>query len=454
MTTQRDFDRIAKAWLELGPDEAPDRVVAAVLQSVETTPQARRRLGWPTWRSASMNRLPTLAAAAVAVVVVIGGAILLTRPNQPAVGTPTAPPSQSSSLAASLAPSAVPSPSVASAVPASLQSMWVGPQRTIAGFPANARYQFLLTDSTLGFPDDSLRNPVLRSDAATSAPNELQLTTTDTSIGCKTGDVGRYAWTLSPSGNQLTLATTADACANRSAALVGDWYRVGCKNTQSACLGDLGAAGTYSSQYFTPMLGLGATWSPSWGAVTYTVPAGWANSTDWPNSFSLTPSADYTNETADGPVNGAYHEIDLFRAPAATAQNAQCSKELISTVPATVDGLLGYVRGLKSIVSTAPAAITVDGHPGKWIDIKVAPTWKATCPGIPGSAPTANYLAFAGSDNNDYGVGISGHELQRLVFVDLGSGKVLLILVDSVDPTRFDQLVADAMPIIGSLHFK
>jgi hypothetical protein len=31
---------------------------------------------------------------------------------------------------------------------------------------------------------------------------------------------------------------------------------------------------------------------------------------------------------------------------------------------------------------------------------------------------------------------------------------VMLILVDSVDPTRFDQLVADAMPIIGSLHMK
>jgi hypothetical protein len=452
MTTEREFDRIAKAWLELGPDEAPDRVVAAVLQSVETTPQALRRIGWPTWRSFSMNRLPTFAAVAAAVVVVIGGAILLTRPSQPAVGGPTAPPSLSSSLPPSLAPSAAPSPSVTSAVPTTLQSMWVGPHRTIAGFPANARYRFLLSDTSLGFPDDSLAHPVFKSDASASAPSELQLTTTDASVGCQPGDLGRYAWSLSASGSQLTLVTKADACPSRSAALAGDWFRVGCKNIASACLGDLGAAGTYSSQYFTPMLGLADQWSPSWGAVTYTVPAGWANSSDWPNSFSLTPSADYASETADGPPTGAFHEIDLFRAPAATTQNAQCSKALIPTVPKTVDGLIGYVRGLKSIVSTAPVAITVDGHPGKWINIKLAATWKATCPGATG--PTANILAFAGSDNNDYELGLSGNEQQRLVFVDLGSGNVMLILVDSVDPARFNQLVADAMPIIGSLHLK
>lgn len=446
MTTQRDFDRIAKAWLELGPNEAPDRVVAAVLQSVETTPQVRRRFGWLTWRPSSMNRLSTVAAVAAALVVAIGGAILLTRPSQPGVGGPSAP--------SSLSPSAAPSPTVTGAIPAALQSMWVGPKRTIAGFPNDERYRFLLSDTTLGFPDDSLQSAVFMSDAATSAPSELQFTTTHASVGCQAGDVGRYAWSLSPSGGQLTLVTKADACSSRSAALAGAWFRVGCKNTQSGCLGDLSAAGTYPSQYFTPMLGLGDAWSPSWGAVTYTVPAGWANSFDWPNTFGLTPSDDYASETAAGPPNGAYHEIDLYRAPAATAQNAECSKALISSVPATVDGLIGYIRGLKSIVSTVPAAITVDGHPGQWVDVKIAPTWTATCPDVPASAPTASYLAYAGSDNDDYRIGLSGHEQQRLVFVDLGSGKVMLILVDSVDPTRFDQLVADAMPMIGSLHLK
>ena len=50
MTGERDFDRLAQAWLELGPDEAPDRVVAAVLQAAQTTPQARRPIRWPLLR--------------------------------------------------------------------------------------------------------------------------------------------------------------------------------------------------------------------------------------------------------------------------------------------------------------------------------------------------------------------------------------------------------------------
>jgi hypothetical protein len=102
MTSERDFDRLARAWLELGPEEAPDRVVAAVLQAAETTSQVRRPFGWPTWRSFPMNRLSVAAGAVAILVVVIGGGILLNRGNQsggvggPPVAAPTAsPPSPS-----------------------------------------------------------------------------------------------------------------------------------------------------------------------------------------------------------------------------------------------------------------------------------------------------------------------------------------------------------------------
>jgi len=448
MTNDRDFDRIAKAWLEMEPGEAPDRVVAAVLQAIETTPQVRRRIGWPTWRPFPMNRLPLAAAVAAVVVVAIGGAILLMRPGPSSVGTPPATASPSSATAS-------PSSSTTIPVPAALQATWVGPKRTIAGMPSNERYRFTLITSSLGFPDDGYQHPVLVSDATTPAAGQLQLTTTDSTVGCQTGDIGRYAWSLSPSGSQLTLVATTDACQGRSTALVGDWLRVACKNTDSGCLGDLGDASTYPSQYFTPMLAANLSWHPTWGALTYTVPAGWANSGDWPNSFSLTPSADYATETSSGPPNGAYHEIDLYRSPAATAQNAQCSKALIAAVPGTVNGLIGYVRGLKSLVSTSPVTVTVDGHPAKWIDVKVAPTWTATCPGVAANARTANVLAFGGSGSgNDYEVGLSGSEQQRLIFVDLGGGNVTLIAIDSADPTRFAQLTNDAMPIISSFKFQ
>ena len=80
MTTDHDFDRLARAWLDLGPDEAPDRVIATVLQAAETMPQVRRPIRWPVWRDFDMTRLPIFAVTAAAVLVVlVGGALILNR---------------------------------------------------------------------------------------------------------------------------------------------------------------------------------------------------------------------------------------------------------------------------------------------------------------------------------------------------------------------------------------
>ncbi len=41
----------------------------------------------------------------------------------------------------------------------------------------------------------------------------------------------------------------------------------------------------------------------------------------------------------------------------------------------------------------------------------------------------------------------------RVILIDLGGGDVLAAIVDSTDPATFDQLVADAMPIVESFRF-
>jgi hypothetical protein len=115
MTDERDFDRLARAWLELGPDEAPDRVIAAVHHAVEATPQVRRPLRWPSWRFSQVTRLPLAAGAAAVLVVAIGGGYLLNQRNQPVIGGP----GPSPTAAPSPSPSSAPSPSVVVSPPPS-----------------------------------------------------------------------------------------------------------------------------------------------------------------------------------------------------------------------------------------------------------------------------------------------------------------------------------------------
>jgi len=108
MTTDRDFDRIAKAWLADGPDELSVRVLDAVVDDIHVT---RQRRAWRVpWRSPTMTSPARVATAAVIGAIVVGAAFLILRPGQPAVGAPTASPS----------PSAVVSDPPPSTAPASL----------------------------------------------------------------------------------------------------------------------------------------------------------------------------------------------------------------------------------------------------------------------------------------------------------------------------------------------
>jgi len=119
MISERDFDRLARAWLEQGLDEAPDRVVAAVLQAAETTPQVRRRVAWPTWRPYQMNRLLILVGAAVLLVALIGGGVFIggRAPSSTAIPSQDA----AASAAPAASPSSTPIPSQAAAASGTLR---------------------------------------------------------------------------------------------------------------------------------------------------------------------------------------------------------------------------------------------------------------------------------------------------------------------------------------------
>ena len=101
MSGEQKFERLARAWLELGPTEAPEPAVAAALLTIETTPQERDLRILRRFRT--MNTFTRLAVAAVVGVIAVGGAALyLGGRAGPSVGGEASP---SPSLAPSPSPS-------------------------------------------------------------------------------------------------------------------------------------------------------------------------------------------------------------------------------------------------------------------------------------------------------------------------------------------------------------
>jgi hypothetical protein len=76
MSTERDVTRIVRSWMREDEHESADRVLDAVLDQLDTTPQ--RRAGWPAWRTPIMNKFVAigLGAAAVVVALLVGAQLL------------------------------------------------------------------------------------------------------------------------------------------------------------------------------------------------------------------------------------------------------------------------------------------------------------------------------------------------------------------------------------------
>ncbi|MFL5683939.1 MAG: hypothetical protein ACJ77O_12445, partial [Chloroflexota bacterium] len=68
-------------------------------------------------------------------------------------------------------------------------------------------------------------------------------------------------------------------------------------------------------------------------------------------------------------------------------------------------------------------------------------------------SPVALLLGNGSSGEDENVIGIVGAEKVRLVFIDVG-GQVALVVVDSSDAARFDDLATQAMPIIQSFKFQ
>ena len=230
---QRDFDRLARAWLEFGPNEAPDRPIAAVLQAIETTPQVRRPWRWPTWRSSTMSRITILAVLAGTIALLVGGLVLSggsTSDTPPAVVAPTATPvSPSPAPAVAALPSGVAGGWVAPSRGTTIENLTSGPQQALGGNAAVTTVVFVSSADWApgpGFWLDRRGTPLLASAVQEESPGILRFTMkTSADPNCVGKDSGTYHWSVSDDGQWLTLDPIEDACETRAEILDGTWQR-------------------------------------------------------------------------------------------------------------------------------------------------------------------------------------------------------------------------------------
>lgn len=182
--------------------------------------------------------------------------------------------------------------------------------------------------------------------------------------------------------------------------------------------------GTYTSKVFKPQ-------------VTFTVPAGWALLTDSATYFQLTP--------AGSDVVG----IHLFRDPLAASQDPACPDTPEPGVGRTALELSAWIRERPGLTVSAPKIVTVGGLRGTELELAIADGWTASCPFANG-LPTVPL--FVGSDG-EYRWVVVGSERLRLDLLDVPGGGTLVVDADAFEGSLYDDLIAAATPIVGSLRF-
>lgn len=234
MTTDRDFDRIATAWLDLMPDRVPDRVVEDILEDVALTPQARRPLVRLPWTPPQSHRLMLIAATVLIGAALLGGALLLAG-SQPAtpLPTPAAPPSvgpspttAASELGGGLAPS--------------LEGTWLadapvdlsfgdpsGPARLSWVVDTNGSATYLIASP--GGPEHfsaHLTSPAANTLVVDAKTGGDAVSLAGTPLRpCEPNEQGTYQPTRSPDGLLLALVAIDDPCTSRATVLARTWVR-------------------------------------------------------------------------------------------------------------------------------------------------------------------------------------------------------------------------------------
>ena len=346
---ERDFDRLARAWLELGPNVAPDRPIAAALQAIDVTPQVRRPWRWPTRRSPVMSRITILAVLAGTIAILVGALVLSGgSPNVPAPSVAPAVVDTTASPTASpdFLPAGLAGGWVAPSRGTTIEDLTVGDKPALGGNSAVTTIVFVTTDDGPRFALDRRGTALLESAVAQASPGVLRFTMkTMADPNCVGNDSGTYRWSETPDRQWLTLEAIEDACETRSEILAGTWQR---------SIAHESAGGP----------GIAAGIEPY---VTFTLPA-----SDYIGA-GLGPVSTVLIDRADDKMTfKIWKDLDGFVDP------CDRSKGRLSIEPG-MDAFLAYLRDDPRFRVISEDEFEIDGHRAVQVDFRIGEDLVAPC---------------------------------------------------------------------------
>ena len=142
--------------------------------------------------------------------------------------------------------------------------------------------------------------PVITATAASVGSHTVRLVSALADTNCTKGDTGMYDWSVSSDGRTLAITAQADTCASRLAALPGTWNLDGCKDTPDGLPGRRRGRHLRVAVHRAEAQDRRHMASRLRSRDLHRSPTGWANSSDWPDTFGLTPSTAYDALPAGG----------------------------------------------------------------------------------------------------------------------------------------------------------
>jgi hypothetical protein len=363
-----------------------------------------------TTRRRAWGLVPTVAAA----VLVVIGLIAVTREREPSL---VAPPDK---------------------LAQALIDRWVGAPLNGA---TSAAFVDIASDVVVYRPGKADSPGAWDSEWSAETSDVIRLVMSAPGGGCNEGAVGRYRWALSASGATLTLTAIADECASRAQTLTGQWTHTACKLPTSDCLGPVDPGGQ-ASVSFDPFDTF------TYGELAYALPSGWAVSADTQSNLFLRHANDYADLSEDG--SGGTQGIDVWADVAAVASDCSTQPDPASgTSSAEIAAQLATNPGLISSRTIA----TVGARHAEVVDVEVAPDQAQTCTSS-GTAPSVGLLTSRTGVPAAWRASLRLGERARVLLVDLDQGRTVAVIIhDQSTPSRFDELLAEATPIVESFAF-